>query len=64
MESFNFLPLGVFFDSVKVKGGFKKGREVGGGQVSQDALGQLIVSGNVFHLHVYTVNSGRGCPRH
>lgn len=32
----------------------------GGGQVSQGARGQLIVSGNVFHLHVYTVNSGRG----
>lgn len=32
----------------------------GGGQVSQGARGQLIVSGNVFHLHVYTVNSGGG----
>lgn len=28
--------------------------------VSQGARGQLIVSGNVFHLHVYTVNSGGG----
>lgn len=34
----------------------------GGGkeEVSQAARGQLIVSGNVFHLHVYTVNNGGG----
>lgn len=37
-----------------------KKKEQGGGQASQGAHGQLIVSGNVFHLHVYTVNSGGG----
>lgn len=43
-----------------VEGGTEKKKRGGGGQVSQGARGQLIVSGNVFHLHVYTVNSGRG----
>lgn len=37
----------------------KEKEEVGGEEeVSRGARGQLIVSGNVFHLHVYTVNSG------
>lgn len=31
------------------------------GRVSLGAHGQLIVCSNVFHLHVYTVNSGGGC---
>lgn len=44
----------------RVEGGTEKKKRGGGGQVSQGARGQLIVSGNVFHLHVYTVNSGRG----
>lgn len=30
------------------------------GSFTQATRGQLIVSGNVFHLHVYTVNSGGG----
>lgn len=50
----------------------KEKEEVGGEEeeVSRGARGQLIVSGNVFHLHVYTVNSGEqggggwGCPQH
>lgn len=38
----------------------KEKEDVGGEEeeVSRGARGQLIVSGNVFHLHVYTVNSG------
>lgn len=48
----------------RAKGGKKKKKKKKGrkkeGRVSLGTHGQLIVSGNVFHLHVYTVNSGGG----